>query len=196
MTKFADINRQIGLGGIVLLPTETVYGLACSAENKAAVDKIYVLKGRDFHKTLAVCVKNLEEAQNYGILTPKAVDLAKRYWPGSLTLIVEARDDLLIVENCLGESGDKLTIALRCPEAAWRDHLTTPLALTSANRSGQKDCVSYDDGLETFGDALDASLETNVPLSGSPSTIVSVVDDKIKILRHGALDIEFGEIKS
>lgn len=189
MTALAEINKQIGLGGIVLLPTETVYGLACSAENSAAVDKIYLLKGRDFHKTLAVCVKNLEEAQRYGIFTPKAVDLAKRYWPGSLTLIVEAKDDLLIVENCLGESGDKLTIAFRCPEAAWREHLTTPLALTSANRSGQKDCVSYDLAIETFGDTLDASLEADAPLSGLPSTIMSVVDDTIKIFRHGALKV-------
>ena len=189
MTAFADIDRQIASGGVVLLPTETVYGLACCAENSGAVDKIYVLKGRDFHKTLAVCVKNVEEARKFGIFTPKALDLAARYWPGSLTLIVEAKDDLLIVENCYGESGDKLTIAFRCPDAAWREHLITPLALTSANRSGEKDCVSHDAALETFRDGVDASLEADAPLSGMPSTIVSVVDDKIKIFRHGAVKV-------
>lgn len=185
----SDINTHLKAGGVALLPTETVYGLACSAENSAAVEKIYAMKGRDFQKTLVVCVKNLEEAQKYGVFTSKALELAKAHWPGSLTLIVEAKDDLMIVENCFGETGDKLTIAFRCPDAVWREHLTGPLALTSANRSGEKDCVSYDDAMETFGDALDASLKTDAPLSGMPSTIVSAVNDKVKIFRHGTVKV-------
>lgn len=189
MTDYAEINKALMTGGVVLLPTETVYGLACSAENSAAVEKIYAMKGRDFHKTLAVCVKDVEDAQKFGVFTPKALELAQKHWPGSLTLIVEAKPDLFIVENCFGESGERLTIAFRCPDAVWREHLTSPLALTSANKSGDKDCVSHAVAMETFGDALDASLETDTPLSGSPSTIVSVVDDKIKVFRHGELDI-------
>jgi len=189
VTDFAEIDAQLKAGGVALLPTETVYGLACSAEDNAAVEKIYVMKGRDFQKTLAVCVKDLEEAEKYGVFTPKALDLAKAHWPGSLTLIVEAKDELFIDENCFGESGDILTIAFRCPDAVWREHLTGPLALTSANRSGEKDCVSYDDAVDTFGDALDASLRADAPLSGLPSTIVSVVSDKIKVFRHGTLEI-------
>jgi len=189
VTDFAEIDAQLKAGGVALLPTETVYGLACSAEDNAAVEKIYVMKGRDFQKTLAVCVKDLEEAEKYGVFTPKALDLAKAHWPGSLTLIVEAKDELFINENCFGESGDILTIAFRCPDAMWREHLTGPLALTSANRSGEKDCVSYDDAVDTFGDALDASLRADAPLSGLPSTIVSVVSDKIKVFRHGTLEI-------
>ena len=189
MTDFAEIDAQLKAGGVALLPTETVYGLACSAEDNAAVEKIYVMKGRDFQKTLAVCVKDLEEAEKYGVFTPKALDLAKAHWPGSLTLIVEAKDELFIDENCFGESGDILTIAFRCPDAVWREHLTGPLALTSANRSGEKDCVSYDEAVDTFGDALDASLRADAPLSGLPSTIVSVVSDKIKVFRHGTLEI-------
>ena len=189
MTSYAEIDGQIWMGGVVLLPTETVYGLACSAENNAAVEKIYVMKGRDFQKTLAVCVQDLAEAEKYGVFTPKALELAKTYWPGSLTLIVEAKDDLLIDENCLGESGDILTIAFRCPDAVWRDHLTGPLALTSANRSGERECNSYEDAMETFGDSLDASLRADAPLSGLPSTIVSVLGDKIKVFRHGTVKV-------
>ena len=190
MTDYADINRELLAGGVALLPTETVYGLACSAENPAAVEKIYAMKGRDFMKTLAVCVKNLEEAEKFGIFTPKALDLAKKYWPGSLTIIVEAKEALFIDENCLGETEDKLTIAFRCPEADWREHLTGPLALTSANRSGEKDCVSYEEAMNTFGEAIDASLATEGPLSGLPSTIVSVFDGHLKVLRHGTLKVE------
>lgn len=189
MTNYTKIDRQLLAGGVALLPTETVYGLACSAENAAAVEKIYAMKGRDFMKTLAVCVKDLETAQRFGNFTPKALDLAKKYWPGSLTIIVEAKEDLLIDENCFGESGDSLTIAFRCPDATWREHLTGPLALTSANKSGDKECVSYDVAVETFGSAIDASLKTDAPLSGSPSTIISVLGGKIKVLRHGQLEV-------
>ena len=189
MTDFAEINKQLSAGGVVLLPTETVYGLACSAENSSAVEKVYAMKGRDFHKTLAVCVKNLDEAQRFGIFTPKALRLAEKYWPGSLTLIVESKENLSIDERCLAQSGGENTIAFRCPDAAWVEHLTTPLALTSANLSGDKDCVSYDGGLETFGDALDGSLAADAPLSGSPSTIVSVLGDEIKTLRQGTLEV-------
>lgn len=189
MSDFTHIDAQLKAGGVVLLPTETVYGLACSAENAAAVEKIYAMKGRDYMKTLAVCVKDLETAQTYGLFTPNALDLAKHHWPGSLTLIVEAKENLLIDENCLGESGNKLTIAFRCPEADWREHLSGPLALTSANKSGEKDCISHHEALDTFGDTLDAYLTTDSPLSGSPSTIVSVLDDKIKILRQGELEV-------
>ena len=189
MTELAEINACLMAGGVALLPTETVYGLACSAENSAAVEKIYAMKGRDFQKTMAVCIKTLDEAQKYGVFTPKAMALAKRHWPGSLTIIVEAKEDLLIDENCLGESGDTLTMAFRCPEAVWRDHLTGPLALTSANRSGEVESISYDVAMETFGDNIDASLGAIAPLSGLPSTIVSVLDDKIKVFRHGAVDL-------
>ena len=189
MTGFTEINARLMAGGVALLPTETVYGLACLAESSAAVEKIYAMKGRDFHKTLAVCMKDLEQAQKYGVFTPKALELAKAHWPGSLTIIVEAKENLLITENCFGETGDKLTIAFRCPDAVWRDHLTGPLALTSANRSGEKDCVSYDVAMETFGDSLDASLATDGLLSGQPSTIVSTVDDTVKVLRHGTVKV-------
>lgn len=189
MIEYANLTDALDAGGVVLLPTETVYGLACRAQNAAAVEKIYAMKGRDFMKTLAVCVKNLDAAQEFGVFTPKAVSLAEQHWPGSLTIIVEAKTDLLIDENCFGESGDVLTIAFRCPDAAWREHLTGPLALTSANKSGDRDCVFHDVAMETFGDAIDASLKTNAPLSGSPSTIVSVLGDKIKTLRHGSLKV-------
>ena len=190
MTDYAEIDKRLNAGGVALLPTETVYGLACSAENAAAVEKIYAMKGRDFMKTLAVCVKDLDTAQRFGVFTPKAIDLTKKYWPGSLTIIVEAKEDLLIDENCFGESGDILTIAFRCPDAVWRDHLTGPLALTSANLSGEIECVSYEIAVETFGETLDASLKTEAPLSGTPSTIVSVLGDKIKVLRHGAVEVK------
>ena len=189
MTEYAEINQRLNAGGVVLLPTETVYGLACSATNTKAIKKIYAIKGRDFQKPLAVCVKDLETAQSFGIFSPKAVELAQRYWPGSLSLIVEAKSDVAIDTKCQSKFGNLTTIAFRCPEADWLNHLDGPLALTSANRSGENDCVSYDVARAEFDGELDAALSARLPLSGQPSTIVSVVGDDVKILRQGALEV-------
>ena len=189
MSAYADINQSLNTGGVVLLPTETVYGLACRAGDARAVEKIYALKGRSFQKPLAVCVKNLEAAQRLGEFSDAAKALAKQYWPGSLTIITEAKPDLNIDTNCQSILGEMTTIAFRCPEADWLPHLDGPLALTSANRSGEKDCISYAAAMAELGEEIDASLKTKMALSRSPSTIVSVIDEEIKILRQGTLEI-------
>lgn len=174
---------------MVLLPTETVYGLACSALDPQAVEKVYAVKGRTFQKPLAVCVKDLEMAERFGVFSPRAAELAKNYWPGSLTLIVEAKPDLKIDSKCQSKLGQTKTIAFRCPEANWLGHLDGPLALTSANRSGEKECISFTLAAAEFGEEIDAGLETDVPLSGSPSTIISIIDENIKVLRQGTLEV-------
>ncbi len=189
MTDYADINETLSSGGILLLPTETVYGLACVAADTAAVDKIYAVKGRDFEKPLAVCVKDLAEAETLGLLDEAARELAIRHWPGSLTLVVKARPEIVLDPRCLSGRGQDATIALRCPEAAWRESLNGPLALTSANRSGQPDCVNYESAMAEFDGELDGALMSDTPLSGAPSTIVSVMGADFKILRQGTLAV-------
>lgn len=189
MSKYADLNGILEAGGVALLPTETVYGLACLANNSQAVDRIYALKGRTFQKPLAVCVQDIDMARAFGLFSPKAIALAERYWPGSLTLIVEAKPGLHIDAKCQSMSGGTPTIAFRCPEADWLPALNGPLALTSANRSGEKDCVSYAESMAEFAEEIDGSLRANVALSGLPSTIVSVLDEEIKILRQGTLEV-------
>jgi len=189
MTDYADINETLSSGGILLLPTETVYGLACVATDTAAVDKIYAVKGRDFEKPLAVCVKDLAEAETLGLLDEAARQLAIRYWPGSLTLVVKVHPEITLDPRCLSGRGQDATIALRCPEADWRDGLNGPLALTSANRSGQPDCVNYNSAMAEFDGELDGALMSDGPLSGAPSTIISVMRGNLKILRQGTLVI-------
>lgn len=189
MSQYADINQKLAANGVVLLPTETVYGLACHADNAQAVQKIYAIKGRSFQKPLAVCVKDLDIARRLGEFSAAAIELAKQYWPGSLTIIVEAKTDLEIDPKCHAKLGEMTTIAFRCPEADWLHHLDGPLALTSANRSGEKDCVSYEAAIAELGKEIDANLETDRALSGSPSTIVSVIGEEIKVLRQGTLEL-------
>lgn len=189
VSGYADINEKLKAGGVILLPTETVYGLACDAENTQAVEKIYAIKGRDFQKPLAVCVKDLDMAKRLAVFSPKAIELAERYWPGSLTLIVEAKSDLAIDKKCQSRLGHKTTLALRCPEAGWLHGLNGPLALTSANRSGETDCVSYEAAMAELGADIDAAVTASHPLSGQPSTIISTLEGHMEILRQGALEV-------
>ena len=189
MSNYADINQSLNTGGVVLLPTETVYGLACRAGDAHAVEKIYAIKGRSFQKPLAVCVKDLETARRYGEFSHAAKALAKQYWPGSLTIITKAKPNQKIDPKCQSKFGEMTTIAFRCPEADWLPHLDGPLALTSANRSGEKETVSYEAAITELGEEIDNGLKTDMVLSGSPSTIISVIGEEIKILRQGSLEV-------
>ncbi len=189
MTSFNLINSALDQSGVILLPTETVYGLAAQATDSEAIDKIYAIKGRDFDKPLAVCISNLEQAEALGDFNNKARQIADKYWPGSVTIIVKAKAQTGLDPRCLSHQNSSPTIALRCPDANWRDKLTSPLALTSANRSGDADCVDHASALALLGSEVDAHLETEIPLSGQPSTIISIDATGVRILRQGTVKL-------
>jgi len=180
MTTLSDIAPVIDKGGVCVLPTETVYGLACRADNEHAVNCIYAIKGRDFDKPLAVCVKDLTAAKKLAQFDETASRLAVKFWPGSLTLVLPVQDKTLDPRCYQGE-----TIALRCPDIEWRESFDYPLALTSANKSGEADAVTAETGLE-----VDTVLDTGPSREKVPSTILLVQDGKIKCLRAGALSAE------
>lgn len=190
MSDWANIKKALDAGEVVILPTETVYGLAARAENPSAVSKIYDIKGRDFDKPLAVCVKNIAQAKTLAHFDTLSQRLVERYWPGSLTLVLNLKDDAELDPRVTSHMQGIRTIALRCPDAAWRASIDTPLALTSANRSGEPDCVSHDDAMETLGDEFAASLSTEAPLSGAPSTVLRVENGKLTVFRQGDLKVE------
>jgi len=183
-------------GGIAILPTETVYGLAGRADNKEAIDRIFALKGRKFDKPLALCVENLDKADAYGVMSGLAGELAQAFWPGPLSLVVKARrviagrtklDARLYGQN---ERGQK-TISMRCPQADWTAAMQgLPLALTSANPSGEAAPLNIDEANAYIGDGVDA-IHSGPPCSlGISSTILSVQGRKATILRQGTLTAE------
>jgi len=177
MTTLSDITKIINEGGICILPTETVYGIACRADNAAAVERIYAIKGRGFDKPLAVCVSDVDMAQGLAEFCPMASRLAKEFWPGALTLVLPAKTKHLDA-RCYQDE----TIALRCPDIAWSKNLAAPLALTSANRSGEPTATTAQTELD-----VDAVLDDGPSREKIPSTILLVQDGKIKCLREGAL---------
>lgn len=178
-------------GGMVVFPTETVYGLGADARSDRAVAKIFETKGRPQFNPLIAHVADLAAAQKYGVLDPRAVTLAERFWPGPLTLVVKRRaggglSDLA----CAGLD----TIALRAPAHPVAQALLRafggPLAAPSANLSGKLSPT-------TAADA-DAAMRGGAPfiLDGGPcdvgleSTIIAADGDELRLLRPGGLPLE------
>ncbi len=177
MTSLTEIVSLIDEGGVCILPTETVYGIAARSDNHDAVDRIFAIKGRDFDKPLAVCVKDLEAAKKLAEFDDTAMKLAHEFWPGPLTLVLCVRDLNLDTRCYQGE-----TIALRCPDIEWRDKFDYPLALTSANKSGESAATTAETDLK-----VDATYDLGPSREKIPSTILQVLNGKIKCLREGAL---------
>ena len=180
MSAWIEIERALDAGKLAILPTETVYGLSARADNTVAVDAVYAVKGRDFNKPLALCVRDLKQAESFGEFDEKARELAKNHWPGPVTLVVRSKADTGLDPRV----GTGATIALRCPDVFWRTELDKPLALTSANLSGEPDAVTLDLARGTLGPDIIA-LTAQAPLSGSASTILSILDGEVKVLRQG-----------
>lgn len=180
---------SLEVGDLAVLPTETVYGLAAHAHSKSGIDRIYALKGRSFDKPLAICVRDLAEAETMGVFTQAARDLAVKHWPGPLTLVLDAKDNAHLDPRTLGMMKGQKTIGLRCPDTDWRTELSGPLALTSANRSGEVDTTDLTQLDDDFFEHVMWTIEWPEGLSGKPSTIVRVSAEELTVLRQGELEL-------
>lgn len=181
----ADIIRA---GGLVAVPTETVYGLAGNGLDAAAVERIYEVKGRPAVKPLALMVPGADAMERYCEDVPaQAKTLANKYWPGPLTIIMESKD---IVPNIVRAGGD--TVGLRCP-----DHALTlkalkaagvPFAAPSANPSGEPSPKNAGKVIEYFDGKIDAIIDGGECGIGTESTIIDMSRTPYRILRLGALN--------
>ncbi len=183
----AAAARAIKRGELVGVPTDTVYGLAADPYDEAALDRIYALKGRDEDKPIAILVASLEQGLLLGAMSDRALDLAEKYWPGPVTLVVPRLDT---APPWLGDT-KRRTVALRCPDhevALSLLELTGPLAVTSANHSTESPTQSADEARGAFGDEVLTYLE-GAPGGGSPSTLVDLTQPSEAILRSGPITI-------
>lgn len=186
---YKALDDVLARGGVAIVPTETVYGLAARPDNKASIDKIYALKGRNFDKPLALCVRWEAHYKDLVEWSPLAQDLAQSFWPGPLTLVVRAKTPLTLDKRLYGQDTQgRATIALRCAQSSWSPYCQTmPLALTSANKSGEADATSFDAAYATFGQTVDGAYQEIEGSQGTPSTILALDGCKAKILRMGAM---------
>lgn len=179
-------------GGLVAVPTETVYGLAARADREEAVAEVFRAKGRPDFNPLIVHVPSLEAGQRLARFDPRAESLAKRFWPGPLTLVLPAVPGSPIVPAV---TAGLATIALRMPAhratLALLDASGLPLAAPSANRSGGISPTTPEHVAQSLGSAVAAILDGGACPQGLESTIVALREDGAwHLLRHGPIPEE------
>lgn len=177
-------------GGLVAIPTETVYGLAADASNGVAVARIYQTKQRPQFNPLIVHVADIKTAHRYVEWTPAATHLAEKFWPGPMTLVMKRRADCPISE-LVSAGGD--TLAIRMPSHPATQQLLEAfgggLAAPSANRSGRVSPTTAQHVREEFGDEL-LVIDGGPCRIGIESTVIDLTGDKPVILRPGVLTDE------
>lgn len=179
-----EVLRQ---GGLVAVPTETVYGLAARADKATAVAAIYRAKGRPDFNPLIVHVPDVAAAERLAMFDERARLLAHAFWPGALTMVLPRRKDAPLAEAV---TAGLPTVALRCPaHPAMRDLLAAadlPLAAPSANRSGGVSPTTADHVGSSLGANVDLILDGGACVAGIESTIVALrADGCWQILRPG-----------
>jgi len=188
----AEAAGFIRNGGLVGMPTETVYGLAGDASNPSAVAKIYSAKERPRFNPLISHLESLDDAMREAELEPRAVSLAESFWPGPLTLVVPVSKSTTTCELARAGLG---TIALRCPEhpvaRALLRACERPLAAPSANKSGRLSPTQAADVAAEFDDGVALVLDGGRCRAGIESTIVGVLPGEApRLLRPGAVERE------
>ena len=169
---------------VVGIPTETVYGIGVDPLSQAAVDKIFNLKERDENKPLSILVHSFQDLIKLKIIS-KVPEIVELYWPGPLTIIVESE---LNFADGVGTKNPN-SIGVRVPDNELTLELlkkTGPLAVTSANISGQEDITNEKDAESVFGNKIGHYLQGSA-LHGSGSTIVDFRDEEFKVIREGPL---------
>jgi L-threonylcarbamoyladenylate synthase len=177
--------------GLVAFPTDTVYGVGAMVFLERAVERLYTVKGRSTDKAIAVLIGRSEDLGKVAVgLSPLAERLAHKFWPGSLTLVVPKHSTIPSVVSPLPSLGVRMpdhAVALRLLER------TGPLAVTSANRSGEPSAVTAAEALAQLGGRVDVLLDGGHVPGGIPSTVVDCTGDIPRVLREGpvtATDIE------
>jgi L-threonylcarbamoyladenylate synthase len=180
--------RALAAGDLVILPTETVYGLAADAANPTAVARLYQAKGRPRFNPLIAHVANLQMAGRVAHLDARALRLAEAFWPGPLTLVAPMASPALVCD--LARAGLD-TVAVRAPAHPTAQAVIQafggPIVAPSANRSGRPSPTTFADALAETGVAAAVALDGGDCAIGLESTVVALLDGPPRLLRPGAV---------
>ena len=175
-------------GALILLPTETVYGLGADAANPQAVAAIFEAKGRPRFNPLISHVADAAAASKIAVFDAAAQALADAFWPGPLTLVAPVRDAGRVCD--LARAGLD-SVAIRVPAHPMARAVLAafggPVVAPSANRSGRPSPTTFDDAVEETGFAVAAAVDGGSCQVGLESTVVSVLDGRVALLRPGAV---------
>ena len=182
--KVVEIIKK---GGILIFPTDTVYGIGCNPYNENAVKKIYEIKSRTKLKSLPVLAHSLDIVKEIAHIDEFTEKIIEKYWPGPLTLILELTDEKLKKSLNLQNK-----IAVRIPDSKCTLKLLEKCKLlvgTSANISGNSSYTNPNDCIKNIKN-YDVFLNGGTITSKGESTIIEIENEEIKIIREGALKIE------
>lgn len=176
-------------GGIVALPTDTVYGIAVALEAAGGTERLFHVKRRPPDRGIMLLLDASSQATMIGEMGPAASALAAAFWPGGLTVVVPQRADVLLPAALTGGAA---TIGLRVPDHDAPRALAAavgPLPVTSANVSGFPEARDATEILDQLGDAVDLILDGGPAHGGPPSTIVDCTGDVPVVQREGAIPL-------
>jgi L-threonylcarbamoyladenylate synthase len=183
-------SEIIKKGGVVAVPTETIYGLSANGLDPKAIEKIYEAKGRPETKPISLFVENMTGAENFCRDIPdEAYILANKFWPGPLTMIFKRKSN---VPDILTAGGD--TVGIRCPDNPLTVKLLEltglPLTGTSANLSGQPNANDINEVMAYFDGKIEGAVDGGKCGGGVPSTVLDMTRKVPKILRAGGVSKE------
>ena len=177
-------------GGVVVFPTDTLYGLGADVFSLPALQRIFAIKGRPAELALPVLVAGLDQVESVALpMSNRAQELAERFWPGPLTLVMRRSPELPDLVT-----GGADTVAVRMPAhripLALARRLGRPITGTSANLSGQPDLLDLDSIENQLGNLVDYITRSGPPPEGTGSTVVDITRNEPRLLREGAISLQ------
>lgn len=173
--------------GVISVPTDTVFGICARINSKVAHDKLIVIKNRPIEKSFPVMCANEEQIKNIAIVNEVAEKIIKAFMPGPITLVLKKNKNL---PDYVTNGKDTIAIRMATSKAikSLITKLGSPVFMTSANKSGEKECTNLDE-IEKSCPLLDGMMEGKVIFSKG-STIINCSSGEIKLLRKGPITIE------
>lgn len=182
-----DAIRVLRGGGIVAIPTDTVYGLAADLASPGSIARLFAAKRRPVDQAVVLLLADAGQADTLAEWPPSADALATAFWPGGLTLVLQQRPGTRLPSEL---TGGRSTVGLRLPDHPAPRALAAalgPLPVTSANLSGRPEASDAGEISDQLGEAIDLILDGGPARGGPPSTVVDCSADVARILREGAI---------
>ena len=186
--ELKQVINVISNGGVVIFPTDTVYGVAANSLDDNAIKKLFEIKGRNDNKPICVLTSTIEKINKVAYVNNEEQKIIDKYMPGALTIILNKKEN---VSNILTSNLDTIGVRIPNNKIALKilDRIDYPLATTSANISGSQAAVKLEDLIEVFDSKVDIIIDGGITDLKLSSTIVKIENNEVKVLREGTIKI-------
>lgn len=177
-------TEVLKIGGVVVYPTETLYGLGANPFDEQALQKVFEIKGRDLSKPISLAFRDIEHVKRFAEINSTAEKIIKKFLPGPLTIILTSK---LQLDDILG--GNKIGVRIPDNKVALEllKEVKFPLTSTSANLSGSKNPETAKEAINQIGEKVDLVLDAGKCKYGKPSTVVDLSSGEIEVVREGII---------